>query len=179
MMQRLQATIGPLLLVAVLLVCCLSGGAGAIASPIRSSPASAAISGLHSRVVGTPPDLGIEDGRLAPCPNSANCVASQVADAAHHIAPIAYRTDLETARQTLLRVLTVVPRTVVVEQGDRYIRFEAASRLLGFVDDGEFFFPDDEPVIHMRSASRMGASDLGVNRRRLEQIRLAMQDMGA
>jgi uncharacterized protein (DUF1499 family) len=49
---------------------------------------------------------------------------------------------------------------------------------MGFVDDGEFYFPTEQNLIHMRSAARLGESDLGVNRRRLEQIRLALKDLG-
>lgn len=138
----------------------------------------AAIPGASSLFAGKQPNLGLEDGQLSPCPDSPNCVASQNADVDHAIAPLSYQTDRETARDIVLKVLSVVPRTQVVEQTDNYIRFESSSRLLGFVDDGEFYFPKDEAVIHLRSASRLGKSDLEVNRRRIEQIRLALQDLG-
>ncbi len=121
--------------------------------------------------------LGVKDGYLSPCPESPNCVVSQNADSTHAISPIEYHTDLATARETLLKVLTVVPRTEVVEQTENYIRAESKSRIFKFVDDVEFYFPSDEPVIHLRSASRVGESDLGVNRRRMEQIRLALGDL--
>ena len=124
-----------------------------------------------------PNNLGIHDGVLTACPESPNCVVTQDADEAHKIAPIAYQRDLKTARETLLKVLGVVPRTEVIEQSDNYIRAQSTSRLMGFIDDVEFYFPEDKKVIEMRSASRMGESDLGVNRRRLEQIRLAMADL--
>ena len=121
--------------------------------------------------------LGVEDGYLSPCPETYNCVVSQNADATHAIAPIAYHTDLVTARETLLKVLSVVPRTEVIQKDDNYIRAESQSRIFKFIDDLEFYFPSDEQVIHLRSAARVGESDLGVNRRRLEQIRLAMRDL--
>ena len=121
--------------------------------------------------------LGVKDGYLSPCPETPNCVVSQNADNTHAIAPIEYHTDLATARETLLKVLTAVPRTEVVEQTDNYIRAQSKSRIFKFIDDLEFYFPSDEPVIHLRSASRVGESDLGVNRRRSEQIRLAMRDL--
>ena len=63
-----------------------------------------------------------------------------------------------------------------MEQTDDYIRTQSTSKIMGFVDDAEFYFPTDIKVIHWRSASRLGESDLGVNRRRLEQIRLAFND---
>jgi uncharacterized protein (DUF1499 family) len=121
--------------------------------------------------------LGVSNGHLASCPASPNCAVSQNADSKHFIEPIAYQVDRDTARKTLLKVLTVVPRTTVQEETDDYIYALSKSRIFGFVDDVEFYFPKDENVIHMRSASRIGDSDLGVNRRRLEQIRLAMRDL--
>ncbi|MGK7876543.1 MAG: DUF1499 domain-containing protein [Xenococcaceae cyanobacterium] len=122
-------------------------------------------------------NLGVDSGYLSPCPASPNCVVSQNADAAHAISPIVYHTDLVTARETLIKVLAVVPRTQVVEQTDNYIRVQSKSRIFGFIDDVEFYFPRDEKVIHLRGAARLGESDLGVNRRRLEQIRLALGDL--
>lgn len=121
--------------------------------------------------------LGINEGHLSNCPASQNCVVSQDADVKHAIDPISYHVDRDTARKTLLKVLTVVPRTQVEEQTDKYIHALSKSRIFRFVDDVEFYFPDNENVIHIRSASRVGESDLGVNRRRMEQIRLALRDL--
>lgn len=121
--------------------------------------------------------LGVKDGYLAPCPETPNCVVSQNPDTSHKISPLEYHSDQATARETLLQVLTVVPRTTVTEQTENYIRAESKSRIFKFVDDLEFYFPDNEKVIHLRSASRVGESDLGVNRRRIEQIRLALADL--
>ncbi|MTJ10280.1 DUF1499 domain-containing protein [Anabaena sp. UHCC 0204] len=121
--------------------------------------------------------LGIESGHLSPCPASPNCVVSQNADAQHAIEPITYHIDRDKAREILLKVLTVVPRTEVIEQTDNYIHALSKSRIFKFVDDVEFYFPSDESVIHIRSSSRVGESDLGVNRTRVEQIRLALRDL--
>lgn len=122
-------------------------------------------------------NLGVENNHLIPCPSSNNCVVSQNADDQHAIEPIKYDGDREQVKETLLKVLTVVPRTEVVEKTDNYIHALSKSRIFKFIDDVEFYFPKDEPVIHIRSASRVGESDLGVNRRRMEQIRLALQDL--
>ena len=139
----------------------------------------AALPGLSQVFRGTTPvNLGVHEGKLTPCPSSPNCLVSQNADSDHSIAPISYQSDRNTARESLLKVLEVVPRTTIVESTEDYIRVESASRLLGFVDDVEFYLPKDEKTIEVRSASRLGESDLGVNRRRLEQIRLAMADLG-
>jgi uncharacterized protein (DUF1499 family) len=169
----------PLLLATVLtLASYLAVSLPAWATPSLPAPIST-LPGLGKTFAGTPSqNLGVHNRQLSPCPASPNCVVSQNADTDHAIAPIAYQTDRDTARKALLQVLTVVPRTQVVEQTDDYIRFESTSRLLGFVDDGEFYFPEDASIIQVRSAARMGESDLGVNRRRLEQIRLALKDLG-
>lgn len=126
-----------------------------------------------------PQNIGVKDGLLSSCPESPNCVVSQKADEEHLIVPIAYQGDLEQAKETLLKVLTVVPGTEVIEQNENYILAQSTSRLMGFIDDVEFYFPTDKKEIEMRSASRLGESDLGVNRRRLEQIRFAMADLQA
>lgn len=144
---------------------------------VSTSPAT--LPGLQGVFAGSPPDaIGLQDGRLAPCPDSPNCVASQSTDPDHEIEPIRYEGDRDTAREALLKVLSVVPNTTVVEQRDDYIHTESTSKLMGFVDDGEFYLPAEEKVIEVRSAARLGESDLGVNRRRLEQIRLALADLG-
>ena len=122
-------------------------------------------------------NLGVTDNHLVSCPPSPNCVVSQNTDEKHAIDPISYQVDRDTAKETLLKVLTVVPRTQVIEQTDNYIHALSKSRIFKFIDDVEFYFPTDQNVIHIRSASRVGESDLGVNRRRMEQIRLAMKDL--
>ncbi|MGY6530708.1 MAG: DUF1499 domain-containing protein [Cyanobacterium sp.] len=127
-----------------------------------------------------PQNLGVSQGHLTSCPQTPNCVVSnESADETHYIEPISYDSDMETARDTLLKVLSVVPNTVVVTETEDYIRTESRSKIMGFVDDAEFYFPENESVIEVRSASRLGESDLGVNRRRLEQIRLAIADYNA
>ncbi|MGA1475066.1 MAG: DUF1499 domain-containing protein [Prochlorothrix sp.] len=162
-------------------------------SPTEASPALAPVGSskllsppavlpfLKGVFTGTAPDLGVTEGQLQPCPASPNCVVSQVvdpADSEHAIEPLSYSSDRETAHQVLLQVLSVVPGAAVVTDQPDYIRAEFTSKLMGFVDDGEFYFPDAAALIQVRSASRIGESDLGVNRRRIEQIRLALADLG-
>ncbi|MGF1458592.1 MAG: DUF1499 domain-containing protein [Leptolyngbyaceae cyanobacterium] len=150
----------------------------ATAVTVPTSPTLGAIPGLSGVLAGKKPELGVEDGQLSPCPASPNCVVSQGGDAEHTIAPIEYSGDRAAARDLLIKVLGVVPRTEIVSQTEDYIRVKSTSRIMGFVDDAEFYLPADESVIHLRSAARLGESDLGVNRRRLEQIRLALKDLG-
>jgi uncharacterized protein (DUF1499 family) len=137
-----------------------------------------AIPGLSAVFAGESPTLGFQDGQLSPCPATPNCVVSQGADPDHAIAPLAYTRSQDEARELLIKVLGVVPRTEIVTQQENYVRVKSTSRIFGFVDDTEFYFPEDAPVIHVRAAARLGKSDLGVNRRRLEQIRFALKDLG-
>jgi uncharacterized protein (DUF1499 family) len=121
-----------------------------------------------------PANLGVKAGQLAPCPGSPNCVVSQgAADADHAIAPLAYSGEPAAALTALKAVVAAMPRTTIVESTDNYLYAEFASQLLGFVDDVEFYLDAAEGVIHVRSASRLGQSDLGVNRKRIEAIRAA------
>ena len=117
-----------------------------------------------------PDNLGIADGRLAKCPDSPNCVNSQAADEKHSVAPFTYDGSREEAFDRLKQAVSGLKRTQIVEERDDYLRIECTSALFRFVDDVEFYFPE-ENVIHVRSASRLGYSDLGVNRKRVETLR--------
>ena len=111
---------------------------------------------------------------LAPCPNKPNCVSTQATDA-HAIAPIAYRSTQADAMRQLLAVLRAMPRSRIVQSSADSVRVEFRTRFFGFVDDAHFVFDDKTKTIHFRSASRVGHSDLGVNRRRMEEIRKAFE----
>ncbi|MFZ5571338.1 MAG: DUF1499 domain-containing protein [Thermodesulfobacteriota bacterium] len=120
---------------------------------------------------GSPPKhIGLRDGRLAPCPGKPNCVISDANDAEHYIDPIRYTGDRKAAMQRLKAVAISFDRSRIVSADERYLHMEFKSLVFRFVDDVEFYFPD-EPLIHVRSASRIGYSDLGVNRKRVEAIR--------
>jgi uncharacterized protein (DUF1499 family) len=119
-----------------------------------------------------PDDLGVRGGRLKPVPTSPNAVGSQAPRGDDHfIEPLAYRGRREDAIAALEGVVAALPRTRIVARSDDYLHAECESALLGFVDDLEFHLPAEGGVIHVRSASRLGHSDLGVNRRRVEEIR--------
>jgi uncharacterized protein (DUF1499 family) len=121
-----------------------------------------------------PSNLGVKNGQLSPCPGSPNCVVSQGnPDAEHAIAPLAYSGDASSALAQLEAVITGMPRTAIIEKTDTYLYAEFTSPLMGYVDDVEFSVDPAQSVIHVRSASRLGESDLGVNRKRIEAIRSA------
>lgn len=119
-----------------------------------------------------PANIGTHDGKLAPCPSSPNCVSSQSSDDAHRIAPLTYSGRATDAMKKLTAIVQTFPRTSVITVSDSYLHAEFTSALFRFVDDVEFLVDNTAKVIHVRSASRMGYSDLGVNRKRIEQVRL-------
>lgn len=129
---------------------------------------------------GTMPKLGLENNRLQACPSSPNCVSSQAGDHAHFIKPLETKGSTLMAKNALLGILEALPRAKVTHAEDAYIRAEFTSRVFRFVDDAEFLILEtkpDEVLIHVRSASRVGRSDFGVNRKRVEHIRHKMTSM--
>jgi uncharacterized protein (DUF1499 family) len=117
-----------------------------------------------------PENVGVHYGKLADCPGKPNCVSSQVSDKAHFVAPITYQEEKLAALMRLKRTIESIKNTTIVKETENYLRIECKSAMMGFVDDMEFYFPE-EKVIHLRSASRIGYSDFGVNRKRAEKIR--------
>jgi uncharacterized protein (DUF1499 family) len=120
---------------------------------------------------GRAPHLGLFNGNLKQCPGTPNCVSSQADDPEHAIAPLVYSESRSEAYARLKKVLTEMKRTTIVTENEDYLYAESRSLIFRFVDDVEFYFPAAQKVIHVRSASRVGSSDLGVNRKRVEEIR--------
>lgn len=120
-----------------------------------------------------PANLGVADGRLAPAPKSPNCVSTQADDARHAIAPIAFEGNPVAAFERLQSIVDSLPRTKRVTSTGTYLHYEFTSLICGYVDDVEFSLDPQKKQIHFRSASRLGYSDLGANRKRMEAIRKA------
>lgn len=122
-----------------------------------------------------PDTLGVRDGRLATCPNTPNCVCSQDSDPGHKIDPLTYTSNPAEAMAALKKVIQEMPKVQIIEENNNYIYAEFTTALMGFVDDVEFYLDEAAKVIHVRSASRLGKSDLGVNRKRVEAIRAKLK----
>ncbi len=129
---------------------------------------------IVNRLVPPPSTPGLENGRLRACPDSPNCVVSENSDARHAIDAIAFKGVPEVAMARFSALLDRYPGCRLMEQRPGYIRCEFRTRICRFVDDVEFRLDADAGVIHVRSASRLGYSDLGTNRRRVESLRQAM-----
>jgi uncharacterized protein (DUF1499 family) len=114
--------------------------------------------------------IGIVDGKLHPCPKSPNCVSTQAIDEKQKMEPINYSGDLEDAKAKIISIINSLKRSKIITNEENYIHIEFRTATFRFVDDVEFLFDDKEKVIHFRSRARMGYSDMGVNRKRMEEI---------
>jgi uncharacterized protein (DUF1499 family) len=141
--------------------------AAVLATPAMASP-------FGTLFAGTPPaTLGAPGGRLAPCPDRPNCVSSQAGPGPQAIAPLTFQGDPDAAMKALAAAIATLPGATIVTVRADYVHAEFASAVMGFVDDGEFALDAGAKVIHVRSAARLGHSDFGVNRQRIETLRAA------
>ena len=123
-----------------------------------------------------PKNLGVTNGVLATCPSSPNCVSSFAADEDHRIAPFPFSGDPTVAFARLTQIIRQRNDATIIEEGSDYLRVELRTTL--FVDDAEFLLDGEKKVIQLRSASRLGYSDMGKNRSRIEEIRAAFSRGG-
>ena len=122
---------------------------------------------LLASCAGTKPD---SIGQFSECPEKPNCIFSKSSTALHMIAPLIYQSTFLEAKEKLLKVIKSIPRAEIATNKENFLHVEFTSKIFRFVDDVEFYF--NEPgIIHFRSASRIGHSDMGVNRHRMEEIR--------
>ncbi|MBD3239406.1 MAG: DUF1499 domain-containing protein [Chitinivibrionales bacterium] len=138
--------------------------------------AALCILGCH----GTRPDVvGRGKGTLAPCPSTPNCVNTHASDSTHAIEPLTYEGDASDAMTRLVAVIEGMDRTEIITKSEGYLYVEFTSAFWRFVDDVEFSFDTTNKVIHFRSASRLGRSDFGVNRKRMEEVRRRFNARGS
>jgi len=118
-----------------------------------------------------PEGLGLANNKLTDCPDSPNCVSTQTQKEKAKIEPITYNSDEQTAYKLLLRVIEDNKLANIISKTNNYIHAAYFTKSKIFIDDVEFYFDKDAGLIHFRSASRVGHSDLGANRKRMEKIR--------
>ena len=119
-----------------------------------------------SACAGEPPqDIGVRDGRLIACPESPNCVSSYESSEEHSIAA------LDGNLGQIQQILVAMDGANIVKQSSNYLYAEFTSSLMGYVDDVEFLYDAASNTTQVRSASRVGYSDMGANRSRIEAIR--------
>lgn len=130
-----------------------------------------ALAGAACAASGKSAARGLVDGRLAPCPSSPNCVCSEDPTEGAAIAPLAFTGDPDAALASLVEHLGAQPRVELVASEADFVHAVFRSALFRFRDDVEFRLDRGARLIHVRSASRVGHSDLGANRRRVEALR--------
>jgi len=127
---------------------------------------------------GKRPDyLGVKDGRLPRPRSTPNCVSSQAdpADKQHYIEPLRFKGTAPEAIAAARKAVESMPRATVIRHEGNYLYAEFRSALLGFVDDVEFTYDEKAGALHVRSASRLGRRDFGVNRARVEALRARIE----
>jgi uncharacterized protein (DUF1499 family) len=124
-----------------------------------------------------PDNLGVKDGRLAPPRRTPNCVSSQAdpADAEHYIAPISFKGDAAAAMAAVRAAVEGMRDSSIIRAESGYIHAEFRTRIMRFIDDVEFHFDEKAGRIEVRSASRLGRRDFGVNRARVESLRARIE----
>ena len=117
----------------------------------------------------------IVDELITPCPNTPNCVSSIDTTRGHFVPPLEFTGSARDAQHKLLKILNNSKGARVVTFEENLIEAEFISAIFRFVDDVKFYLDDHKKIIHVKSASRVGFSDLGVNRRRVERIRKELE----
>lgn len=118
-----------------------------------------------------PENLGVRDGLLAACPASPNCVSTSAEREQQRIEPLVLTsTDVEELTDVVERIIRETSRWKAVERQPGYWHIECTSLICRFVDDLEVWLDTDSQLVHVRSASRVGYSDMGVNRKRVEML---------
>lgn len=125
---------------------------------------------------GTEIRLGVEDGRLLPCPSTPNCVSSHDASEGRQVEPFRLTVPPQQAWTAVREVVAALPRTRIIAVDDGYAHATVRSRIFGFVDDLELQLRPREGIVAIRSASRTGYWDLGVNRDRVDTLRAALRE---
>ena len=117
-----------------------------------------------------PSGLGLEDGKLAPVPKSPNAVSSQTDDPEKRVAPFPFKGSLASTRKGIKEALEAYGTIAVQQETENYLHGVSTTKWMRFKDDLEFFFDEKARVVHFRSASRVGYSDLGVNKKRYQVL---------
>ena len=125
-----------------------------------------------------PEEIGTKQGVLRPCPDKPNCVSSGALDAEHAIAALEITGTTHEAWQGLKALLDLDSSAEIVASETHYLHAVFTSTIMRYRDDVEFVLNETAGEIDLRSASRVGHSDMGVNRGRVESIRAALADKG-
>jgi len=116
------------------------------------------------------PKLGVEDGKLVDMPQTPNAVSSQTTDEGKKVAPFPYKESLQLTKDGINLAVKAYGNAKILEEKSNYIHLVFTTGLMRYKDDVEFYFDDQDKVVHYRSASRIGYSDMGKNRERYNTL---------
>lgn len=122
--------------------------------------------------------LGVHNAKLAACPASPNCVSSDAEDVEHQIEPLRLAVSGKDVWKNIQAVVASMPRTKIITLENNYLHAECRSKFFGFIDDLELHLRQEEGVIAVRSAARLGYLDFGVNLKRVEALRSSLIKKG-
>lgn len=125
---------------------------------------------LYLSVTSKAPDAKLQNGVLRPCPQTPNCISSEDDESLYKIEPLSYDSSSEQAWNDLKAAIEKTGGKIM-QSSDTYLWATYTSRIFRFVDDMEFRLLPEKKTIHVRSGSRVGHSDLGVNRKNVERLR--------
>jgi len=140
------------------------------------NPIKKIVNGIAEKAGSGPGGKGLLDGKLRPCPNSPNCVSSVADQSTKRMEPIIFSGTPEEAISRLKKLLASIDNAKIAEEDGGYIRAEFTTSLFGFIDDVEFLLDEKNRRIDFRSASRLGLSDLGTNRRRMKELKSRLEE---
>lgn len=125
-----------------------------------------------------PDDLGIKNGRLKAVPSTPNCVSSfaDSSDSIHYISPVSFSIATDKVMVTLKQIIENQQGMTIFSESPDYLHIEAKTRIIRYTDDLEIYIDNTEKLIHFRSASRIGSSDLGANRKRVERLKRQLKE---
>ena len=123
-----------------------------------------------------PDDLGVRNGKLKAVPDSPNCVSTFAAedDNQHYISPLTYTGSLEDTMLKIESTVSSISGFKIITKESNYVHIEATTPVFRYVDDLEIYLDDSTKRVHFRSASRIGQSDLGANRKRVEKLKASL-----
>ncbi len=118
-----------------------------------------------------PSGLGLNSGKLAPMPTSPNAVSSQTADEEKRVAPFPFKGDVQETKEAIKQALLAYENIEIQTEDQNYIHAISTTKTMKYHDDLEFYFDEQAGLVHFRSASRVGYSDMGLNRERYSRLK--------
>ncbi|WP_372882622.1 DUF1499 domain-containing protein [Psychromonas sp.] len=126
----------------------------------------------------SPGDIAQSAEIISLCPAYPNCVSSDATDGEHQIAPYLLTQEAETVWAVVQEIIEQQPGCIIIEQTQYFLHVECRSALFRFVDDLKLELRTEQNIIAVYSASRLGYSDFGVNRKRIESLRAVLKERG-